>query len=573
MGLFRVIAHPARRLGTLPTALVAMIVLVIPFLVQGQSFQEKSDGAVGTDTLQGTVQDSRGRPIAGATVYVQLKGETETRTTLTDSAGNYRFPALREGVYVLRAEMAGYAGATHDPIVLRQKDAKSIDLTLSSANGAAAQSSTAGSSATGKPEFFDEPAFTVAGVTDTTNLGGHGSNTIVRSKESLAREAAALSNESRPSASSIASTENNLRDAAERQPENFEANHRLGELLVNEGKSKEALPYLEQASRLNGRNYENTFLLARAYAEAAKYDTARTTAQTLLTVPNKSGQEKAELHHLLGDVAEKQGNPLEAVQEYQRAAELNPSEANLFDWGAELLLHRAAEPAIEVFTKGNRLFPRSVRMLVGLGVAWYARGAYDQAAQCLCEASDLNPDDANPYLFMGKMQGAGAQIASVQNTGTAQAECVADSLKRFVRRQPDNALANYYYALSLSKQRKGMEDTQTVPQVEALLEKAIHLDPKLGAGYLQLGILYSDRKDFAHAIAAYQKATAASPESEEAHYRLAQAYRRTGEKLKAQQELQLYQQISRRKEEEVERQRHEIQQFVYALRDSGSASH
>ncbi len=99
MGLFRVIAHPARRLGTLPTALVAMIVLVIPFLVQGQSFQEKSDGAVGTDTLQGTVQDSRGRPIAGATVYVQLKGETETRTTLTDSAGNYRFPGLREGVY------------------------------------------------------------------------------------------------------------------------------------------------------------------------------------------------------------------------------------------------------------------------------------------------------------------------------------------------------------------------------------------------------------------------------------------------------------------------------------------
>src|SRR6266852_4573315 len=507
MGLFRVISHPARRLGTLPTALVAMIVLVILFLVQGQSFQEKSDGAVGTDTLQGTVQDSRGRPIVGATVYVQLKGETETRTTLTDSAGNYRFPALREGVYVLRAEMAGYAGATHDPIVLRQKDAKSIDLTLSSANGAAAQSSTAGSSATGKPEFFDEPAFTVAGVTDTTNLGGHGSNTIVRSKESLAREAAALSNESRPSASSIASTENNLRDAAERQPENFEANHRLGELLVNEGKSKEALPYLEQASRLNGRNYENTFLLARAYAEAAKYDTARTTAQTLLTVPNKSGQEKAELHHLLGDVAEKQGNPLEAVQEYQRAAELNPSEANLFDWGAELLLHRAAEPAIEVFTKGNRLFPRSVRMLVGLGVAWYARGSYNQAARRLCEASDLNPDEATPYLFLGKMQAV----------ETTQSEGSVERLGRFARLQPEDALANYYYAVSLWRRRKGPEDADTFAQVESLLQKAVRLDPKLGAGYLQLGILYSERKDFPKAISAYQKAIEASPQLAEAH--------------------------------------------------------
>ena len=79
--------------------------------------------------------------------------------------------------------------------------------------------------------------------------------------------------------------------------------------------------------------------------------------------------------------------------EYQRAAELDPSEPYFFDWGSELLLHRAVEPAIEVFSKGNRLFPHSARMLVALGVAWYSNGSYDQAAQRLCEASDLNPDD------------------------------------------------------------------------------------------------------------------------------------------------------------------------------------
>jgi hypothetical protein len=53
----------------------------------------------------------------------------------------------------------------------------------------------------------------------------------------------------------------------------------------------------------------------------------------------------------------KLGNPLEAVREYQRAAELDASEQYLFDWGTELLTHRALEPAAEVFTKGNRLFP------------------------------------------------------------------------------------------------------------------------------------------------------------------------------------------------------------------------
>jgi tetratricopeptide (TPR) repeat protein len=85
---------------------------------------------------------------------------------------------------------------------------------------------------------------------------------------------------------------------------------------------------------------------------------------------------------------EKLGNALEAVREYQRAAELNPSESNLFDWGAELLTHRAADPAIEVFTRGNRLFPRSARMLLGLAVACYARGSYDQAARHFFEAAD-----------------------------------------------------------------------------------------------------------------------------------------------------------------------------------------
>ena len=554
MWRFRVTARRSEYPGTGYPALV----LLFTALFAASVVQAQSDLCM----LRGSVFDPRGRPVAGATVSMQVKGETQTRTVITDSTGNYCFPGLRAGVYSLHAEVTGYEDATHDPISLGPKDTKRIDLILGSATATGAASSAAVTSTTGKPEFFDEPAFTVAGVTDTTNLGGHGSNTIVRSKESLAREAAALTKESPPSASAVAETEKSLRDAVERQPENFEANQRLGKLLLSESKSSEAIPYLQRASRVRPGDYENTCLLARAYTNAARYDDARTTAQSLLTAPGRSVQQEAEVYHLLGDVAEKQSNPLEAVRDYQRAAELNPSEANLFDWGAELLLHHAAEPAVEVFSKGTRLYPTSVRMGVGLGVAWYARGSYEQAAQRLCEASDLNPEDSQPYLFMGEMQSAGA----------AQAECFAERLARFAKLQPGNALANYYYAVSLLKQRKGPEDTESARQVESLLEKAVRLDPRLGDGFLQLGILYADRQDFPRAIVSYQNAVTASPELEQAHYRLAQAYRRTGEKLKAQQELELYQQLSKKTEEEQERQRHEIQQFVYTLRDGSSAT-
>jgi len=103
--------------------------------------------------------------------------------------------------------------------------------------------------------------------------------------------------------------------------------------------------------------------------------------------------------------------------------------------------------------------------------------------------------------------------------------------------------------------------------VESLLQKAVRLDPKLGVGYLQLGILYSEQKEFHKAISACQKAIETDPQMEEAHYRLAQIYKRIGENLKAQQELEIFDQLSKKKAEEVERERHEIQQFVYKLRD------
>jgi tetratricopeptide (TPR) repeat protein len=558
------------------TFVLTVIALVSLFLAsgkpaQGQWVQGQSQAAKDSATLQGSVRDSAGRPVTGATVYLQLK-TGQTLTARTDTLGHYRFSSLAAGIYSLRAEMAGYREAIVGSCVVGEKEAKRIDLTLETSSASAPQSTLPVTSGAEKPQFFDEPQFTVAGVTEAMSPGGHGSDTILRTTEGLAKETASLgvtaatreSASSRTSSASSlpnAATEESLRKTVEQEPGNFEANHRLGKLLVDTGKSAEALPYLDRASQLNPGDYENAYELALAYAGAGQYERARTEARTLLAAQNRSGKQQAELHHMLGDVEEKLGEPLQAVREYQRAAELNPSEANLFEWGAELLMHRAFEPAVEVFTEGTRLFPGSVRMLAGLGVAWYARGSYDQAARCLCEASDLNPDDPNPYLFLGKMQ-------SVE---TIPSECIVERLERFVRLEPENALANYYYALSL-RRREDAGAANNLARAESLLEKAVHLDPKLAAAYLELGILYSERGDSSRAIATYQKAIEANPELEAAHYRLAQAYSRIGERSKGQAELQLYKQLSRKTAEAVEGERREIQQFVYTLRDRPSAS-
>ena len=559
MGRFRVTASQSGNLRIAACVLV-VIAFLVPFGLHGQS-QPPDESA----TLQGFVRDSRGRPLAGARVCLQIRGGTQMLSAQTDSDGNYRFAALSPGAYSLRAEMVGHSEASFGPLVLGPKEAKSIDLTLAAQQSSAPQSSLSRTPKSGSPEFFDEPNFTVAGVTDPTNLGGHGSETAVRNKEALAKATVSLGrtspDSSRPE-TSISSAEKSLRETVEREPENSAANRRLGRLLIADGKAREALPYLERASRLNPGDFENAYELALACAAVGEYERAGSNVRALLAGRDRAQQAQAKLHHLLGDVEERRGHPLEAVQEYQHAAELDPSEPNFFDWGSELLMHRAAEPAVEVFTKGNRLFPRSVRMLVGLGAAWYSQGSSERAVLRLCEASDLSPDDPMPYLFLGR----------IQEVETAQSELFMEKLRRFARLQPENAMANYYYAVSLWKRRKSPEDAENVAQAKALLEKAVRLDPKLGAGYLQLGILYSEQKDFSNAISSYQRAIGVSPDLEEAHYRLAQAYRQTGEAAKAKSELQLYSQLSRERAEEVERDRHEIQQFVYKLRDRTSSS-
>ena len=451
-------------IGIVTLSLTAVVLLTLfPLPLRPQAVSENA-------VLRGTIRDAQGKPVVSATVSLQAKDGKQAITS-SDAQGNYRFTGLSSGEYVLRAEKAECGEAAIPSLVLGPKETKTVDLTLAPTKPAASQPPSSS-----PPAFFDEPQFTISGVTDTTSLGGHGSDTIVRARETIAKDTASL-----------------------------------GEVPSGSG------------------------------------------SVTSATTP----YDKAKLHHLLAEIHEKLGDSLEAVHEYERAAGLDPSEVYLFDWGSELLLHHAPEPAREVFTKGNRLFPRSVRMLVGLGAAWFAQGSYDEAVRRICDASDLNPDDPVPYLFLGKMQ-------SAENIPSDE---VVEKLHRFVTLHPESAEANYYYAVGLWKRRTTSLDNAGRVQVESLLNNAVRLDPKFGAAYLQLGILHSESRDFAQAIFEYQQAIQVSPQMEDAHYRLVQAYRQTGESEKAKAEIQVYDQLAKESAQKAERERHEIPQFVYTLRD------
>ena len=433
--------------------------------------------------VSGTVCDLAGDPIANASVILEEKASNAPAIeTKAKDDGTFSLSALRAGTYVVRARAQGFQETATAPMELSLGGKKHLEIILKVGvtGGAMVEPPKATDANSAGMEFSDKPNFTVAGVTDWTNVGGHGSDTKLRTSESLARETLAL-------------------------------------------KSGE-----------------------HGGASASETDASRA----------------ADAHRLLGDRAEHSGDPVSAEHEYEEAVRLDPSEQNYFAWGTELLLHRAIKPAAEVFEKGTAAHPKSARMLAGLGAALYASGSYDAAARRLCAAADLQPADPTPYLFLGKME----------KSAPDPLPCAQQKLARFANDAPANALANYYYAVSLWKRERGSENSANLQQAETLLQKAVAADPKLSEAFVQLGVLYAAEGNSQQAIGAYKKAIEASPQSGEARYRLALAYKRAGQEKESEQELQLYKQADKTETAAIEQQRREIRQFLIILKDQPQAS-
>ena len=349
-----------------------------------------------------------------------------------------------------------------------------------------------------------------------------------------------------------------FRKALALEPDNFDANHNLGEFYIQTEKIEDALPLLERAEKIDPSSYDNGYDLALAEFLTGRLAAARQLAQSLVLKQNSG-----ELHNLLGQIEEKDEKYLTAEHEFEIAAHMDPSEENLFDWGSELLLHRAYTPAIEVFEKAARRYPNSSRLLIGLGMALDWGGRYDEAVKALLAAADLDPSDARCYLFLSK----------AYDSSLNQAQEVIERFRRYAELQPGNALAQYYYALSLWKGKRGGDANLDLQAVESLLGKSIALDDTLPEVHLLLGNLHDNRNEYEKSIPEYEHALKLNPNLADAHYRLATAYVHIGQKDQAQKEFDVYQTLRARHLAEIDKEKAEVQQFVYSSKADSSTTH
>lgn len=342
------------------------------------------------------------------------------------------------------------------------------------------------------------------------------------------------------------------------EPGSFDANHNLGEFYIQTGDVAAAVPSLERAQKAKPEAYNNGYDLALAYEQTGKLEEARRQVEQLVSL-----QDSAELHSLWGDIEEKSKNYLAAAAQYEEAVRMDPTESNLLNWGAELLLHQTFEPAVEVFKAGLARFPQSEHLQEGLGISLYGLGRFDDAARAFLRAADLNPSDALPVTFLGK---------AYDNLSAPIADQVRARLESFVNNDTRNAAVRYYYAMCLWKTNKQEPEAELAAQVESLLRSAVALDPDYSDAYLQLGILYANARKYKEAIAQYEQALRVRPDLASVHYRLGQAFARTGDSAHAQQEFAAFERLHQAEVDEATKGHEQIQQFVYTLRNPDSNS-
>jgi tetratricopeptide (TPR) repeat protein len=196
------------------------------------------------------------------------------------------------------------------------------------------------------------------------------------------------------------------------------------------------------------------------------------------------------------------------------------------------LLHLDQNAAITIFRYGLEKYPKSVKIHVALGAALYASGKSLEGAQLLCDAEDLNPSDPHPMEI----------LSDTEIVPPTLAPRITSQLASLHQKYPQDGLVLFDYTMAQSG-RWSNNKAALPPHFIESLKEALTLNPKLPQAYFQLGLVYGDQGKYADAIHVLKKAIALDPANDEYHYRLAFAYRKSGDEQKFREELDEFQKL------------------------------
>jgi tetratricopeptide (TPR) repeat protein len=505
------------------------------------------NAADGLGSIAGFVRDVDGKPISGATITLTAQQTpTVTMQATSDQQGYYHFNQIPFGDFKVSVALEGYI-ATGSRLVAVSETASNakVDFTLRTQTVS---------------EVQGPPKLEAAGVRGLIDPGGYSAGANAAAASGLIKGVADIKREDKyPSESAEhslpCSLEPGLKAEVEANPDSAIAKQKLGNFYVSNGQPSKAIPLLQQAYQIDSSDLKIVEDLAIAYLRNEQFEAARE-----LLAPLGEKRNDTKVHQLLARADEGLGMFVPSSQEYEMAAALQPAEVDFFGAGYELILAGKPPEAVRAFQAGLSQYPNSIELLMGTGAAEFLQGNVSGGIQEILHATDLAPYDPRPY----------ALLSSASEIYTDESAKVLGAFKRFAEIAPENPDAAYYYALSMWNLRAGGISSAETDEITRLLKRAIQLKPEFANPHFLLGEIYSQREDYGSAVREYQNTLRLEPNRKEAHYRLANAYKHTGQTALAAQELRLFQEEKAR--QATSGNAPSIVQFVSVIASAGNST-
>jgi tetratricopeptide (TPR) repeat protein len=243
-----------------------------------------------------------------------------------------------------------------------------------------------------------------------------------------------------------------LRKALAIDPHSMGAHQMLGKCYYMRGDFDKARSELEEALRLAPGDYDISYMLGLVLIKKLQLDPAKEIFDRMLVQLGNSPQ----LHIIFGRVYRDGGYLANAVEEFQKAAALDPKFPGVHYYlgltyllkdGAPKLDQAADEFKIELVEHPDQFFAN-----YSLGVIYLNQRKWDIAVSFLEKAAKIQPDNPDPYFDLG-------QVYQAQ----AHHDRAIEALRKSIALTPDLAHNDYqvttaHYRLAQSLLKTGQTD-------------------------------------------------------------------------------------------------------------------
>lgn len=305
----------------------------------------------------------------------------------------------------------------------------------------------------------------------------------------------------------------------------------LGGALLEAGLLAEAEAELKASLSLAPTDVEAILFLARVYLARKETMTAGRVLES--AVAHKI--EAAPIYALLASVYEQSGHFENAIPTMRLAIRLNPqSEKYRFQYAILLTNSKAPAAALIRLNEALELFPKSALVWLGLGIANFKLGRYEEAARAFNRAIELDLKLAQGYAYLG-----------LTYAGMGQYDDAVNSYQQALERDPKLGIVHYLIADVMFK-----KPDAALENIERHLRKAIQMEPNYSPSRVALAKVYMRTDRLIEAATELERAVKIDLNLAEAYYQLSRVYGRLKRTAEMQTALTTFKRLSNLQEQQ-----------------------